>query len=232
MLLILQADDVGHAGEDGEAACRQHLRRLQFFAAQAYHHRGSSKVWIQTQIAQRANGNFRAGSIDCNPASVGMSDRNHIVDVGVTGQDLRSDTLDRELHRGRDTLHRGCNSENVLRSDRAVRVEKAFEGISLERRQRIRHCGGETEARRVPEPPANSSLPRAPSCPLRSATLRIRSPLHSERWAAPGAMSRKATLCASGIASKRVRPAVKVVPDGSPPSLATIATLSWASIWM
>src|ERR1700744_6039264 len=39
-------------------------------------------------------------------------------------------------------------------------------------------------------------------------------------------MPRKATLCASGMASIRVRPSSSCVPAGSPSSLAMMATLS------
>ena len=72
-----------------------------------------------------------------------MGDGNHVIDVGIAGQNLRPDTPDREFHGGRDTLHRGRNAENVFGSDRAIVVEEAFEGIALERRLRIGHGGGE-----------------------------------------------------------------------------------------
>ena len=88
MLLILQADDIGHAGQNRKAARGQHLRGLQFFAAQADHHRSPAEIWIQTQIAQGTNGNFGSRGVDRDPASVGMGNRNHIVNVRITGQNL------------------------------------------------------------------------------------------------------------------------------------------------
>ena len=49
-----------------------------------------------------------------------MRDGNHIVDVRIAGQNLCPDTPDRKLYRGRDTLHRGGNAENVFGSDRTI----------------------------------------------------------------------------------------------------------------
>src|SRR6266700_7314436 len=49
---------------------------------------------------------------------------------------------------------------------------------------------------------------------------------------APAGIVVSATLCASGIASRRTRPDSKRVPAGKPPSFTTIATLSDAWTWI
>src|SRR5882762_8041306 len=49
---------------------------------------------------------------------------------------------------------------------------------------------------------------------------------------APARIIVSATLCASGIASRRTKPDSKRVPAGKPPSFTTIATLSDAWTWI
>src|SRR5229473_3248705 len=49
---------------------------------------------------------------------------------------------------------------------------------------------------------------------------------------APSGIVVSATLCASGIASRRTRPDSKRIPAGKPPSFTTIATLSAGCTWI
>src|ERR1700687_2918643 len=49
---------------------------------------------------------------------------------------------------------------------------------------------------------------------------------------APSGIVLSATLCASGIGSRRTRPDSKRAPAGNPPSFRTIATLSDSWTWM
>jgi hypothetical protein len=93
---MLQADDVeprvcictdiGHAAFVGD---RDRYRRhqplgLQFFASEADHHHLAAEVRVQADVAQRADRNLRSRRLDRYPATIGMLEADHIIDVRVT----------------------------------------------------------------------------------------------------------------------------------------------------
>ncbi|MNP33362.1 hypothetical protein D3C76_1265970 [compost metagenome] len=74
-----------------------------------------------------------------------MVQRHHIVHMGILGQQLILDPLDGDIKNSRHTLHTGGNAQNILDPHRTVPVPETLEGISLQRRKRLRHPGGQRQ---------------------------------------------------------------------------------------
>ena len=136
VLLILHADHVRRLGKNRQRSRRQQPPRLQLLAAQADDHRRAAEVRIETEIAQCANRNLRAGCVDRDAAPVIMGQRDDVVDVGKARQYLRFDALDRKVDGGRDALHGRGDAEDILRAHRPIVIKKTFEGVALKRRHR------------------------------------------------------------------------------------------------
>ena len=87
MFSVLQADgvDTGRALIfNWEAAGWHEAIRLQFFTAQAHHHHFAPKIWIQTDVSNRTNGNDRFGGINRHATTVAVLKAHHVVNVWVS----------------------------------------------------------------------------------------------------------------------------------------------------
>jgi hypothetical protein len=86
-------------------------------------------------------GIFDARRVDGDAAAIVVGEGDDVVDVGIAREELGLDALDGEVDRGRNALHGGGDAENIFRADRSVVVEKALEGVALERRHGRWECG-------------------------------------------------------------------------------------------
>src|SRR5882757_3886594 len=86
-----------------------------------------------------------ASGIDRNAAAVIVRQAYDVVYIRIFRQQFRLDALDRKLQRAGDALHAGRDRQHVLGADRAVRIAKPLERVTLQRRLRGRDGGGEFE---------------------------------------------------------------------------------------
>ncbi|MNO69093.1 hypothetical protein D3C76_599420 [compost metagenome] len=73
------------------------LAGLQFFAAQADDQRFATKVGVARQVAHGADRDVGIAGIDRHAAAVAVGDGDHVIDVGVLGQQFLANALDRML---------------------------------------------------------------------------------------------------------------------------------------
>jgi hypothetical protein len=141
-------DDFAKAGEAfvlhahdfvvGAHALGQQQFRLQLLAAEAYDHYFAAEIGIAGKVLQRADRHRSARRVDRDPAAIGMRDRHHVVDVGISGQQLLANPVQCELDGAGDALHAGRDREDVAGADRTIGIAIAFERMALQRRQRDR----------------------------------------------------------------------------------------------
>src|SRR6185436_17477136 len=143
---------------------------LEFFAAQADHQGSATQVGMQANVAQRLDGDLRAGSVDSHAAPIGVGNGDNIIDVAVAREDLGLDTADGIVDGGGDALHGGGDAQDILGAGGAVGVAVTLEGVAFERRERSRdgssqgelvkrRSGGKVEKLRAdPEAAANGPV--------------------------------------------------------------------------
>jgi len=88
----------------------------------------------------------RVGRVDRDAAAVGVRQAHDVVDMGVPGQQLALDALDREFDDAGDALHRLRDRQDVARAHRAVGIAVALEGVARQRLPRRRRHRGHRQA--------------------------------------------------------------------------------------
>ena len=220
----------GHQAERVAAvqrAGRQQPLRLQLLAAEPDHHGGAAEIRIEADVAQGADRHGGAGRVDRDAAAVGVLEPDHVVDIREARQQLGLDAPHRELDHAGDALHRRGDAEDVARADRAVRR------CGSPRRCSRRAAASGSRARVAigrSSRAGASGISQQPLVDPASGRNVAQRACRSRRCSAapdrPRARSVSATLCPCGTCSRSVSPDGSTVPAGSPPSFATIATLS------
>jgi hypothetical protein len=123
-----------------DGAGRQQPFGLKLLAAQAHHHHLAAEVRVEADVAQCADRDLRVGRIDRHAAAVAVLQRNHVVDVRVTRQQLLADAVHRELGDTGHALHGLRDGQDVAGAHAAIGVAVALEGVALQRR--LRRCPG------------------------------------------------------------------------------------------
>ncbi len=80
-----------------------------------------------------------AAGVDRHAAAVAVGDGDHVIDVGVFGQQLGLDALDRVFEHAGHALYGGGDAEDVAGADGTIGVAVAFEGETIQWRQRVGH---------------------------------------------------------------------------------------------
>ncbi len=93
----------------------------------------------------RADRHDRRGCVDRHAAAVQVVKTHHAVDVRVLRQQIALNQFHHVIHDARHAMHAGGNAEQVFGSHTAVRVAVTFEGITFQRRQRLRHAGSQRQ---------------------------------------------------------------------------------------
>ena len=161
---------------------------------------------MQSDVPQRADGHRGAGRIDGHAAPVGMRDGDHAVHVGKARQNLRPDALRGIFHGGRDALHRGGETQDVLGAGTAIGVAVALECVAVQGRQRGRDGGRQRERVERRRRRACRAFPRAPNCRPGWSGWRGRWSARNAAPVHPAARSCSAILCDCGIRSRAISP--------------------------
>ena len=128
---------------DGKAARWHQALGLQLLAAQAHHHHLSAKIRVQTDVAQRADGDFCPRCVNRHAAAIAVRQRHHIVHIRELRQQLGLDSRNGEICHAGHALHSLGDGQNVARTDRAIGIAKALKGVALKRRLQRRLHGGD-----------------------------------------------------------------------------------------
>ncbi len=80
----------------------------------------AAEVWVEAEVAQRADGDFGAGGVDGDAAAVVVGDGDDVVDVGIVGEEFGFDAADGVVDGGCDALDGGADAEDVFGADGAV----------------------------------------------------------------------------------------------------------------
>ena len=119
--------------DDLYAAGRQQALGLQLLAAQADDHDLTAEIRIQRDVAQRAYGDDCIRRVNRHTAAVAVFQPNHIVNIREARQQFLLDAADGKINHASYTLHSGGNGEDVARTDRAIWVAVALEGVAFKR---------------------------------------------------------------------------------------------------
>ncbi len=90
---------------------------LQLLAAEADDHRATTEIWIKADVAERPDWNLCLGCVDGDAAAVDVLQADHIIDMGVAGQQLGADAPHGVLDDAGDALHGRRYGEDVPGSD-------------------------------------------------------------------------------------------------------------------
>jgi hypothetical protein len=156
------------AATTGSAPLRHEAHRLQLLAAEAHDHHLAAEVRVEADVAQRADGNGRARSVDRDAAAVGVLQRDDVVDVREARQQLLPDAPHREVHDARHALHGRRDREHVARAHGAVGVAVSLERVAVERlaggrgarreRQVVERAGGRGGQHPLVHPPSRGDV--------------------------------------------------------------------------
>ncbi|MCY1417904.1 hypothetical protein D9M71_334500 [compost metagenome] len=123
-----------------------HLAGLQLFAAQADNQCLAAQVGVARQVAHGADRDVGVACVDGHAAAIAVGNGHHVIDVGVLGQQLAANALDRMVQHAGHALHGGGDAEDVAGADGAVGIAIAFEGIAFKRRQGLGYRVGHGQA--------------------------------------------------------------------------------------
>ena len=141
---VLQADDaVGVAGRGGGAVVGQQPLRHHFLAAEADHHRLAAEIGVAGDVAHGADRDRRAGGSDRHAATVGVVQRDDVVDVGEARQEFLADAFGSVFDDAGDALDGGGDAQQVAGAGGAVRIAESVEGVAFKWRQFRRDGGGQ-----------------------------------------------------------------------------------------
>ena len=113
-----------------DGAGRQQPLRLQLLATEADHHGGAAEIRIEADVAQRADRDVGVRRIDGDAAAVDVLERDDVVDVRISRQQLGPDAPDGVFDDAGHALHRGRDRQQIARADRTVGIAKALEACS------------------------------------------------------------------------------------------------------
>ena len=135
---ILQRDEIVFSQASSAAspyrASRQQTVGLQFLAAKTNDHGAAAEVRIEANVSERPNRDLSVQRLDRHSTAINVLKANHVVDIGVLGEQLVADPAHGVLDYARDALD-GCSyGEQISSSHRPIGIAVAFKYIALEGR--------------------------------------------------------------------------------------------------
>nr|GEU28088.1 hypothetical protein [Tanacetum cinerariifolium] len=149
VLAVLQAHQrrIGAAFVlDRDRALGEQARGLQLLATEADHHGLAAEVGVERDVAHGADRDLGARRIDRHAATIGVLEADHVVDVGVLGQQFLLDAVHGKFHHARYALHGGGDAQDVAGAHAAVRIAEALERVAFERFGLGQRAGGNRQA--------------------------------------------------------------------------------------
>ena len=93
----------------------------------------------------RTDRHDRCRRVDRHAAAVQVVKTHHAVNVGVFRQQIALNNFHNVIHYARHAMHAGGDAKQVFGSHAAIRIAVTFEGITLQRRQRLRDAGSQRQ---------------------------------------------------------------------------------------
>src|SRR6516162_2612111 len=109
--------------------------KLQFLTTKTNDHRAAAEIRIEADVSECSNWDLGVWRLDRYATAVNVLKADHVVDIGVLGEQLVADPAHRVLDYSRDALD-GCGyGEQVASSHRPIGIAVAFKCVALEGRR-------------------------------------------------------------------------------------------------